>query len=315
MKKASTDRYDAESNRSAYMIEGSLFLFNATLYTTMPILSSAYLEFLYQELNENTIYKTRMSSNNLQYFSDCAKIIIMKFLVLLALLATATAKTVDFTSYQGHSLVIPENQVEFLERVRQTEAKRRPDPITGLISNGHPAANGQFPWVTRLTIVDEPFDTFVCTGNIISHNFILTVRHCFDPVITVSVIAEAGDVDRLSNNLMTRFSDFWWFAPRIGDFNPDMAIVRTSANFIFDSRINSIRLPARSQESFEWLGQPMTIVGWGRDASGNMPRILQFGNFRMQANCWSQRRPTHLCSVAENIVVETRGKMKILSIR
>lgn len=232
----------------------------------------------------------------------------MKLVVLAVLCVVATAKTVDFPSYKGKSLIVPANQDEFLERVRQTLPKQR-NTITGRISNGNAASNGQFPWVTRLTIVDEPFDTFVCTGNIISNNFIMTVRHCFDPTITVSVIAEAGNVDRTANNLVTRFSDFWWFAPVMqpGNFNPDLAIVRTSAGFIFDGRINSIRLPARSQENFEWPGQAMRIVGWGRDATGNMPRFLQYGNFRMQTNCWSQRRQTHLCSVAENITVETRG--------
>lgn len=233
----------------------------------------------------------------------------MKLLVLAALLGVVTSKTVDFTSYEGKSLVVPDNQDDFLVRVRQTLPKQR-NTITGRISNGNAASNGQFPWVTRLTIVDEPFDTFVCTGNIISSNFIMTVRHCFDPTITVSVIADAGDVDRMSNNVVTRFSEFWWFAPvQPGNFNPDLAIVRLSASFIFDGRISSIRLPARSQETYEWPSQPMRIIGWGRDATGNMPRILQYGNFRMQTDCWSQRRPTHLCSVAERIDVETRGNI------
>ncbi|KAJ6647099.1 Chymotrypsinogen A [Pseudolycoriella hygida] len=231
----------------------------------------------------------------------------MKLIVFAIFLATVTARTTDFTS-ERNSLVVPDNQNDFLERVRQTVPRQR-NTITGRISNGNEAANGQFPWVTRLTIVDEPFDTFVCTGNIISSNFILTVRHCFDPVITVQVIADAGDIDRLSNNIVTRFSDFWWFAPVMqpGNFQPDLAVVRTSAPFVFNNRINTIRLPALSQEAFEWPGQQMRIVGWGRDATGNMPRFLQYGNFRMQTNCWSQRRQTHLCSVAENINVETRG--------
>ncbi|XP_037042925.1 trypsin alpha-like [Bradysia coprophila] len=232
----------------------------------------------------------------------------MKLIVLAALFAVATSNTIDINSYEGKKLVVPENQDDFLERVRQTVPKQR-NTITGRISNGNAASNGQFPWVTRLTIVDEPFDTFTCTGNIISNNFIMTVRHCFDPIITVSVIAEAGDVDRMANNLVTRFSEFWWFAPVIqpGNFNPDLAVLRMSAGFTFDGRINAIRLPARSQENFEWPAQPMRIVGWGRDATGSMPRFLQYGNFRMQTNCWSQRRQTHLCSVAENIMVETRG--------
>ncbi len=232
----------------------------------------------------------------------------MKLILLATFFAMTAAKTIDFPSHEGKSLVVPDNVDEFLEKVRQTVPKQR-NTITGRISNGNAAANGQFPWVTRLTIVDEPFDTFVCTGNIISSNFILTVRHCFDPIITVSVIADAGDVDRMaSNNIVTRFSDLWWFAPVMtGNFHPDLAVVRLSASFTFDNRINSIRLPARSQENFEWPSQAMRIVGWGRDASGNMPRFLQYGNFRMQTNCWSQRRLTHLCSVAENITVETRG--------
>lgn len=234
----------------------------------------------------------------------------MKLLLFIVLCTVAFAKTVDNSANSGRKLIVPDDPDDLLARVRQTKPKSR-NTISGKISNGNTAANGQFPWVLRLTIVDDPFDTFICTGNIISSNFVLTVRHCFDPTITVSVIAEAGDVDRLTGHHVTRFSDFWWFAPVInpGNFNPDLAIVRLSAHYTFNDRINSIRLPALSQENFEWPGQSSQIVGWGRDASGDMPRLLQYGDFRMETNCWSQRRPTHLCCVAQNISVETRGKI------
>lgn len=232
----------------------------------------------------------------------------MKFIIFAAVCVVVTAK--NSRTLRKQTVSCSRKWRRVFDKSEEDRAKIKKHLVTGRITNGNTASNGQFPWVTRLTIVDEPFDTFVCTGNIISSNFVITVRHCFDPAITVSVISEAGEVDRLSNAHVTRFSDFWWFAPTInpGNFNPDLAIVRLSAHYTFNDRINAVRLPARSQENFEWPGQPSRIIGWGRDASGDMPRILQWGDFRMETNCWSQRRATHLCSVAQDIRVETRGK-------
>ena len=225
----------------------------------------------------------------------------MKLIILVALFAFACAEIIE--TYESGPLVVPENKEEFLAKIRNLPSKGR----NGRISNGNPAAEGQFSYIGRLTIIDEPFDWWTCSGAIISTNFVITVRHCFDPQLTVSVVVNSGSIDHLSSEMVTRFSDFWWFAPAINGWNPDLAVVRLSEHFTFNNRINSVRLPARSQENFEWLGETNTIIGWGRNAAGSMPQFLQYGLFRMQSNCWSNRRPTHLCSVAQNIIVETRG--------
>ena len=39
-----------------------------------------------------------------------------------------------------------------------------------------------------------------------------------------------------------------------------------------------------------------------------MAQILQWANFRIDTNCWNNRRPTHMCSVPiDGWHVETRG--------
>ena len=46
----------------------------------------------------------------------------------------------------------------------------------------------------------------------------------------------------------------------------------------------------------------------GRIANGEMAQILQWANFRIDTNCWNNRRPTHMCSVPiDGWHVETRG--------
>lgn len=43
-------------------------------------------------------------------------------------------------------------------------------------------------------------------------------------------------------------------------------------------------------------------------ANGNMATTLQWARFRIETNCWNNRRPTHMCSVpVDGTHVETRG--------
>ncbi|XP_070502490.1 collagenase-like [Chironomus tepperi] len=230
----------------------------------------------------------------------------MKGFIFLALIAAASAVQYDPSDFFIKELSVPENPEEFFKNYQKSliiEKQREPR-----ISNGFNATDGQFPYAIRASFFETTGDTFVCSGVIISERFMLTVRHCFDVELTYRVMAVVGAADRFSDDIVSRFSERFWFAPQIDGWNPDLAVCEMSEPFPFSSRIGAVRLPSRSQQGYEFAGYPFHLIGWGKIATGEMAQILQFAYFRIETNCWNNRRPTHMCSEPiDGWHVETRG--------
>lgn len=103
-----------------------------------------------------------------------------KIFVALMLIAAVSAQSFDPSKIETKKLFVPENPEEFMKAHGGViEQQREPR-----IGNGINATEGQFPYALRVRIFDTTGDIFVCSGVIISASFILTVRHCFDPVLT-----------------------------------------------------------------------------------------------------------------------------------
>jgi hypothetical protein len=228
----------------------------------------------------------------------------MKCLLVAFLLVAATsAAKIDL-----HEKIIPEDVGKYLDSLPkrgETEAER-----DSRIANGMDAAEGQFPYTLRLTVHDTDGAVFVCSGVLIAADHFLTVRHCFDPVLTFMVTAFAGTVHMNGAGWINRVSRQFWFAPRISGWDPDLAACRLEQPFTITDRIAPIRLPSRAQMNANYLfpQYPINIIGWGRIANGDMASTLQWGRFRIETSCWSNQRPTTMCSVpVDGWHVETRG--------
>jgi secreted trypsin-like serine protease len=184
----------------------------------------------------------------------------MKFL-LLSLLITFACAEFDLKQVESGQFFVPKDPKAFLEsyKTRGVVEKTR----DGRIANGMNAAEGQFPYALRVSVFDTDGAIFICSGALIAPNFLLTVRHCFDPRLTFSVMAAVGSVNLNSADMVERFSDNWWFAPPISGWNPDLAVVRLSTPFPTTSRIQPIRLPSNSQRNYEFAQYPISVIGWG----------------------------------------------------
>ncbi|KAG5683104.1 hypothetical protein PVAND_012406 [Polypedilum vanderplanki] len=225
----------------------------------------------------------------------------MKQIFLLAFFIAVTAAE----NYETGELFVPENPKEFLEQFSKSVIEKEREPR---IANGINATDGQFPYALRVRIFDTDGATFVCSGVIISPNYFLTVRHCFDPVLTFMAVAFVGSVHLNSAEMIERYSERFWFAPPIDGWNPDLAVCQTSQPFPLNNRVNVVRLPARSQANYQFNQYQIQIIGWGRNRNGDMTEVLKWAWFRIETNCWNNRRPTHMCSVpVEGWHVETRG--------
>lgn len=178
------------------------------------------------------------------------------------------------------------------------------------IANGFDAGEGQFPFTLRLQVHDTDGAMFVCSGVLIGPTHFLTVRHCFDPVLTFLVMAFAGTVEMNGSGWIHRNSTQFWFAPPIDGWNPDLAVCRLDSPFPASDRIAPIRLPSRSQmnTNYPFAQYPINIIGWGRIADGSMAQRLQWARFRIETSCWTNPRPTTMCSVpVDGWHIETRG--------
>lgn len=187
------------------------------------------------------------------------------FLIFCAFVFATSAEEFDWSKVETKKLYVPDNPEELLRNITKYGyiERQREDRI----SNGMNAAEGQFPYTVRLTVHDTDGAIFVCTGVIIDPNYILTVRHCFDPVLTYMVTASVGTVVQDGTGWTTRISSQWWFAPTMqGNFNPDLAVCRMDTPFPMTNRIGSIRLPSRQQmnSNYEFAQYPINIIGWGR---------------------------------------------------
>lgn len=186
-------------------------------------------------------------------------------LFLVALIAVTSAEEFDWSQVETKKLYVPSNPDELLANITKYGyiERQREDRI----ANGFDATEGQFPFVVRLTVHDTDGAIFVCTGVIIDPNWILTVRHCFDPVLTYMVTASVGTVVQNGPGWTTRISSQWWFAPPIDGWNPDLAVCQMDTPFPMTDRIGSIRLPSRAQmnANYEFAQYPINIIGWGKN--------------------------------------------------
>jgi hypothetical protein len=190
-----------------------------------------------------------------------AKVLQIMKLIIFSLLITFACATFDISQVESGQLFVPKDTSQFIEsyKARGVIEKTR----DGRIANGTNAEEGQFPFALRVTLFETGGAAFVCSGALIAPNFMLTVRHCFDPVLTFSVMATVGSVDRSSSEMMDRFSDTFWFAPPIDGWNPDLAVVRLAQPFPINSRINYVQLPSNRQRNYEFAQYPIDLIGWG----------------------------------------------------
>lgn len=91
----------------------------------------------------------------------------------------------------------------------------------------------------------------------------LSVRHCFDPVLTYSVMGAVGSVDRNSADMKFYFGSEFYFAPPIDGWNPDLAVIRMNEPIAFNDYVYSVRLPAGSQEFYDFPQYTIQLIGWG----------------------------------------------------
>ncbi len=143
-------------------------------------------------------------------------------------------------------------------------ATAAPEPTTPRVVGGTRAAQGEFPFMVRLSMG--------CGGALYSPTLVLTAGHCVSRTgATTSITATLGVVDLQSPSRITRRSNYVYRAPGYtGNPDPDKdwALIRLS------SPINGVAtLPIARTTAYD--NGNFTIAGWGADRwGGSQQRYL-----------------------------------------
>jgi len=233
----------------------------------------------------------------------------MKFLVLVALVAVASASTLrsqsgwrvgkarDMSKYTMMEKTIPTSPntlktvISRLANKHNRATQSLPatksfagecgvmGPVSAAethIVGGDQATPHQFPWQVGIFMDGSYF----CGGSIISDEYILTAAHCadgfrsFEVVIGAHEVRNPGEEGHLETTTTTAFVHPDWDYQNLAN---DMAILKVS-KITFNEFVAPICLPTRSEAGETFVGEVMTVSGWGResDSSSGIARFLNF---------------------------------------
>jgi secreted trypsin-like serine protease len=230
---------------------------------------------------------------------------IMKVLVLLALVAVASSSTLrghsgwrtgkvrDMSKFKSLDMNVTPNPHNIRTLLRNLIHKNKPvtqvlphtksfADVCGQMGNeasthivgGSEARKHQYPWQVGLFIDGLYF----CGGSIISDEYILTAAHCADGFSFWDVVIGAHEVKNPAEEGHLEFTTRKAFVhPQWDSFNlaNDIAILKVD-KITFNKYVSPICLPAQSEVGETFVGDVMTVSGWGResDSSSGIARFL-----------------------------------------
>merc|ERR1711994_207541 len=151
-----------------------------------------------------------------------------------------------------------------------------PNGVEDRIVGGHEAAHHEWPWQVALFVDDAWF----CGGSLISDEWVMTAAHCADGAGYFDVMAGAHNVRASSEPHRIEITSYEGFTHpdwNSNDLNSDIALVKLPSKITFNDYIRPACLPTYSDVGNDYVGEPTTPVGWGKnsDNAGGITPTLQ----------------------------------------
>lgn len=148
------------------------------------------------------------------------------------------------------------------------------DAVTPYVVGGTPAAQGEFPFMVRLSMG--------CGGSLYSPRLVLTAAHCVGSTgPNTSITATLGVVDLQSSSRITVRSNYVYRAPGYNGYGKDWALIRLATPVTGLATLPIAHTTAYDNGTF-------TVAGWGATREGGaQQRYLMKANvpFVSDASC------------------------------
>jgi secreted trypsin-like serine protease len=129
-----------------------------------------------------------------------------------------------------------------------------PDDVSPDVVGGTPAAQGEFPWMVRLSMG--------CGGALYRPNIVLTAAHCVGSTgNNTSITATLGVVDLQSSSAIRVQSNYVYRAPGYNGNGKDWALIRLQS-----SVTGLATLPITTSTAYD--NGTFTVAGWGAASEG-----------------------------------------------
>ncbi|EDW61975.1 serine protease 1 [Drosophila virilis] len=188
--------------------------------------------------------------------------------------------------------------------------------VQGRITNGQPAAEGQFPYQVGLSFLSGiTSETYFCGGTIIGEQWVLTAAHCTDDA--VNVVLFYGSTERTSALLyQVAMSPQFVQHPDYSDrpLSNDIALINTPV-IAFSAYINKIELPPISSRYSTYAGQQAIASGWGVTSqwSNDLSDTLQYSIFEIISVDACQKFYSDVVASSKVICIATPNKKSTCS--
>ncbi|CAD7084445.1 unnamed protein product [Hermetia illucens] len=172
----------------------------------------------------------------------------------------------------------------------------------GLITNGFPSEEGDWPWHAAIYHVDSIIFSYKCGGTLVSSRAVITAGHCVvdnnNIIVPERVLVRLGQHNRLVTNSNTKEYRVYKIIPHeefdTTNLRNDIAILKLATEVSFTNYIQPACLWDKSSTDLnEVVKEAGYVVGWGFNEQDELSDILSQGRMPVVSftTCLSSNRP------------------------
>ncbi|XP_076269454.1 mast cell protease 1A-like [Rhynchophorus ferrugineus] len=175
------------------------------------------------------------------------------------------------------------------------------------ISYGRESEDSGRPYMVYNVIIMKNGKVKSCGGALASSRYIITAGHCFpedSDIWSIAVVYGTNDItskDKGHQVTKTYIRHPLYNVRSDGFAQNDIALIKLDEPLNFTDKVQTIRLPNKSNEHESFLGASATVSGWGLTETGHPSNVLKEANVKIIDDDIICRGPRSLiCAIGTN---------------